>query len=100
MMPPWVLSGGGDVEIRMEDRVVGRYTLDENRIVEVEGPRGMTRVRIKDGRAAVVSSACRDKICEGMGEVGREGGIIVCVPNRVVVEVGKGRSDGLDAVAR
>ena len=99
-MPQWVLSGGEDLEIRVENRLVGRYTLDENRVVEVSGPRGKTLVRIKDGRATVVASPCRDKICAGMGEVGREGGIIVCVPNRVVVEVGKGRSNGLDAVTR
>ncbi len=100
VMPQWVLTGGSDVEIRVEDRLMGRYALDADRVVEVTGPRGKTLVRIRDGRAAVVSSPCWDKICEGMGEVGREGGIVVCVPNRVVVEVGKGRSDGLDAVAR
>jgi len=100
LMPRWVLSGGTDVEIRANGRMVGRYSLDADRVVEVPGPLGKTLVRIKGGRARVESSPCRDKICEGMGEVGREGGVIVCIPNKVVVGVEKRRSDGLDAVAR
>jgi hypothetical protein len=35
-----------------------------------------------------------------MGDFGSEGGLLACVPNKVVVKVGKERSDGLDAVTK
>jgi hypothetical protein len=99
-VPLWVLPGGTEVEIHAADKLFGRYPLDSDRIAEVPGPLGKTVVRFDRGRVRVESSPCSDKVCMGMGEVGSEGGLIVCVPNKVVVRVGKARSDGLDAVAR
>jgi hypothetical protein len=100
LMPHWVLSGGTDVEVRSGDHIRGRYSLNEDRLVEVQGPLGTTVLRIHGGRAKVESSPCPDKLCIRMGEVGREGGVIACVPNQVVISVGQGRSGDLDAVSR
>jgi len=99
-VPKWVLSGGSDVEIQCSDKVVGRYPMNTDRVVEVQGPRGTTYVAIRSGRVHVESSPCPDKLCVKMGEVGTEGGVIVCVPNRIVITAGKGLPDGLDAVSR
>jgi hypothetical protein len=100
ILPGWIVSGGTDVEIRADEKAVGRYPLGEDRLVHVEGPLGTTDVSIKDGRAAIVSSPCPKGICMHMGEIGRHGGVLVCVPNKVLVTVGTGRPDGLDAVSR
>lgn len=100
LLPGRLMPGGSDVVIRSDDRVVGRYSLDEDRLVEVSGPMGTTTVRVEQGRARVVSSPCPNKFCVHAGAVGREGGLIVCVPNRVIVTVGKGTPEGVDAVSR
>lgn len=100
LMPGWVLSGSTEVEIRSNDRVAGRYSLDTDRVVEVSGPLGKSIVEIKDGRARILSSPCPHKLCIRMGQIGKEGGVLVCVPNKIVVSVGNQRSDGLDAVSR
>lgn len=99
-VPRWVLSGGSDVEIQCCEKVVGRYPLNGDRTVEVQGPLGPTSVSIRAGRVHVESSPCPDKLCVKMGEVGAAGGVIICVPNRIVITAGKGRADGLDAVSR
>jgi len=100
MIPRWVLSGGTEVEVYSSNNIVGRYPLHQDRTVEIPGPLGKTIVRIKEGRARIESSPCPNKICIHMGEFGTEGGILVCVPNEVVVRVGSDRAKGLDAVSR
>ncbi|MDQ7782605.1 MAG: NusG domain II-containing protein [Desulfomonilaceae bacterium] len=100
VLPTLVVSGGTNVEVRSGDRVAGRYSLDEDRRVPVEGPLGTTVVRITDGHAHIESSPCPHKFCLRMGPVGGEGGLIVCVPNEVSVTVANDRADGIDAVSR
>jgi hypothetical protein len=100
VLPGRVLSGGTLVEIRSADRLVGRFALDRDRVVEVPGPLGISLVQIKQGRARIVSSPCPKGICKHMADIGSEGGMIACVPNEVVVQVSSEREDGLDGVTR
>lgn len=100
LSPKLFVFHGTEVEIREGDRVAGRYSLETDRRVEAEGPLGRTLIEIKDGHARIVSSPCPCKVCVRMGTIGREGGAIACVPNRIVVSVGKQRADGLDAVSK
>jgi hypothetical protein len=70
-----------------------------NRVVDVEGPIGTTRVVIENGKAWVEDSPCRDKICIKMGILSRPGEEAVCLPNRVIVQM-KGDRGGVDGVSR
>lgn len=100
VLPGRVLSQGTLIDIRSGDKLIGRYALDRDRVVEVPGPRGITVVQISRGRARIVSSPCPKGICSHMGDIGSEGGMIACVPNEVVVQVSADREDGLDGVTR
>ncbi len=54
-------------------------------------------VRISDGKVAMLESDCDDEVCIRTGEIDRAGDAIICVPNKVSVEIsGK---DGIDAIA-
>ena len=75
------------------------YDVEVNRVVEVEGPVGMTRVVIEDGKAWVEDSDCREKICIKMGTLSRPGEEAVCLPNRIIVQM-KGERGGIDGVSR
>jgi hypothetical protein len=100
LIPRWLMSGSTDVEIISRDKLLGRYPLNEDRRVKVPGPLGTTEVTIKEGRANIHSSPCPHKTCKAMGDIGTEGGILVCLPNEIVVRVGNGQPEGLDAVSR
>jgi hypothetical protein len=100
LIPRWLMSGSTDVEILSRDKILGKYPLNEDRRVKVPGPLGMTEVTIKDGRASIHSSPCPHKTCKAMGDIGTEGGILVCLPNEIIVRVGNGQANGLDAVSR
>lgn len=98
-VPRWVVSGGTHVEVRSGDKVLGTYDLREDRRISIPGPLGNTTLEIGKGRARITSSPCPHKVCIGMGSVGKEGGLLVCVPNEVVVRVGSGTAQGVDAVS-
>jgi hypothetical protein len=100
LMPRWMLSGGKVLEIRVGAKIVGRYSLDDHRLIKVRGRLGTTSVLIENGRARIQSSPCPHKICCRMGTIGSEGGVLVCVPNEVIVTVTGEPAEDLDAVSR
>ncbi len=100
LMPHWMLAGGKGLEIRAGDKIVGRYSLSNHRLVKVQGRLGMTSVLIDNGRARIQSSPCPHKICCRMGDIGSEGGLLVCVPNEVLVTISGEPVEDLDAVSR
>jgi len=40
MIPRWVLSSGSEVEVYSSNKILGRYPLHQDRIVEIPGPLG------------------------------------------------------------
>lgn len=64
--------------------------------VAVPGPLGKTVVTVGEGRAAVVSSPCPDRICVRTGKITKRGQAIICAPNHVSVRIlGKGKYHAL-----
>jgi len=100
LMPRWMLPGGKVLEIRSGDKIVGRYSLNKHKLVKVPGRLGTTTVLIENGRARILSSPCPHKICCGMGDIGSEGSVLVCVPNEVIVTTNGEPAEDLDAVSR
>ena len=85
-------------------KVTGRelqnyYSLDKDRVIHVQGPLGVTTVLIENGEVRVEDSPCREKICIKMGKIHRTGEQLICVPNRVVVEL-EGERGKVDGVSR
>ena len=75
------------------------YPINSNKIIKVKGPLGYTIVVIKGGKAWIKNSPCREKICMKMGKISRTGQQVICVPNRVLVEI-DGKNGDVDAVSR
>ena len=88
------------MKVRCGEKLVGKYSLNQDRTVNVPGPLGNTVVRINNGNVRVLSSPCPYKHCVRMGPIGSDGGVIACVPNKVVISVTNDQEDGLDAVSR
>ena len=92
---------GATVVVEQGNKVVGRYSLKDEKKVAVKGPLGETYVEIKEGTARIVDSPCPQKICVRMGKIHRVGDIVVCVPNQVLVRVeGKVDEEVPDAISR
>ena len=74
----------GAVRISAGDVLIGEYPLDEDRTI----PIGDTNVcRIENGQAFMLEASCPDGLCmRDFPPIGPAGGMIVCLPNKVVME--------------
>ena len=78
---------GKQVIVEQFGRVVFAAPLRSDRQVVVDGPHGHTVVAIRNGRARIVEASCPNKVCMGMGEVSRQGEVIACVPNVLLLHI-------------
>ena len=83
--------------IEVGQKRVARYTLLKERIVDFEGPLGMTRIEIRDGKARILRSPCKLKVCIKSGYIQYADRISVYLPNRVERVEGNAERE-LDAV--
>ena len=93
------LSQGSEVIIEIDGKPAYTLPLYADRLLSVDSPSGNTLIEIHDKRVRVKEAHCRNQICVKEGWISR--GVIVCLPNKLVIIVGSSRKDkqqGLDAV--
>ena len=79
------------------NRLLGVYQLDRDKTIVIGDPaRPDMEIEIKGGAIRVAESDCPLKICKQAGWVRTPGRSIVCVPNKVVIEL-RGERKGYDA---
>lgn len=77
----------------------GRFLLSEDVTEKIELPDGSYNIlEIKRGEARVTEASCPDGICVNHRAVSRQGETIVCLPNKVVVEIQNGEESDLDSI--
>ncbi|MEG0307640.1 MAG: NusG domain II-containing protein [Clostridium sp.] len=66
-----------------------RFELKGHKDMEVifESDYGFNKVVVRDGKIAIVESNCRDEICKSVGFTDKIGERIVCLPNKLVIEI-------------
>ncbi len=91
---------GAYLSVVVDGWETGRYDLDKDQTIRI----GDTNIcEVKDGRVRMIRADCPDQICVHSSDIGAEGGIIVCLPNRVILEIREADDTidtGLDGVAR
>ena len=79
---------GKTVTVYIDNVEYARLPLEKDRELEVHTDGGGINVlEVKNGKAYVKSASCPDKICVNTGAISKEGSVIACVPNRVVVVI-------------
>jgi hypothetical protein len=102
-VPVWSLAaahraaaGRAAAYISHENRLVGVYPLDQDQIIRISHDHSNdVVVEIKAGQVRVAESDCSKGVCKHAGWVKTPGRSIVCLPNRVVVEI-RGQNDEYD----
>lgn len=89
----------GPREGRAEAVIIGRdgewiYPLSEDRELRIAGPLGETLVLIRGKSVRIVDSPCPNKTCIASGAISQPNQWIACLPNRVLVRVEGGASEG------
>lgn len=78
---------GAFARVSVDGRIIADYALSRDLETVIEGYGGSLKLVIKDGSVDVTDSTCPDKICVRHRPVTRTGESIICMPNRVVVEI-------------
>ena len=91
----WVVAAppGRRVVAGDGERVLFVAFLDQPCEVELAGPLGPTRLMIDQQGARITASPCALKVCMGMGPARHPGDLLVCLPNRILVQV-EGEAEG------
>ncbi|MHC1723071.1 MAG: NusG domain II-containing protein [Aminipila sp.] len=90
---------GDTALITVAGKEFGRYSLAENKTITVRQDGHINKVNIKDGTVSMSFSDCSNQICVHTGTISKTSQSIVCLPNKVMVQIiGKGGAE-YDAVS-
>lgn len=92
-------TSGSRVEIRLNGKLYGSYSLAEDRTIRIENRKKYNVVQIRNGKVSVTEASCKNQICVEHAPISKTGETIVCLPNKLSVTIpGKG-DDQYDAVS-
>jgi hypothetical protein len=90
-------AGAAEAAVFQDGKLFQRLKLDKDQ--EVVLFNGKMLLELKDGRLRVKESDCPRRICLHTGWIQHPGETIVCVPNKMVIEINASGSPRVDAVA-
>lgn len=75
-------------EVTIDGELVQVLDLSKNQEVTIQGARGGTNhLTVQDGEIWCSQASCPDKVCVHQGKQSRDGEIIVCLPNLMIVQI-------------
>lgn len=87
----------GVAVVTIDGEEYGRYPLKEDTTERIELPDGSYNLlEIKNGKADITKASCPDGICVNHRAISKQGQSIVCLPNKVVVEIENGEESEID----
>ncbi|MCI9217661.1 NusG domain II-containing protein [Lachnospiraceae bacterium 42-17] len=90
-------GGAGSVTVKVNGVIEGVYNLGEDQEIVIN--EGTNYLVIKNGKADMTKADCPDKLCVNQKAVSKKHESIICLPNKVIVEVNSGEKGEYDAVA-
>ena len=90
---------GAQVKVQTAGELYGTYSLDEDQTVTIKQGSHVNEFEIKNGTVRMIHADCHNHDCIQQGAVSRSGETIVCLPNKVVLEVTGGEEE-FDVVAQ
>ena len=89
-------SAGAEVVVTVEGKIYGTYDLNKDQTVTIKQNGHTNKFIIKDGTVQMTEANCRNHVCIDSGAISRTSQSIVCLPNRVVIEIkGGGEFDAV-----
>jgi hypothetical protein len=93
-------SEGSKVRVYVDRKVYMTLDLKQNRKFTVKGKKGaFNTFEIKDGYVKMIGASCPDKICVNHRPIHYNHEQIVCLPNKVCLEIIHGEEKNVDSVA-
>ena len=73
----------GSIHITVKGEDFGTYSLGKDQKIRINGT---NTCRIKDGNAKMIEATCPDHLCIHQAAIDERGGMIICLPNEVIIE--------------
>lgn len=103
LIASYTLSAGSEtgqmVYIFTDGKQYASYSLSENRTIKIDQNNHINKITIKDRQVSMTFSDCSGQDCVHQGKISKTSQSIVCLPNKIVVEIRGGDSE-YDAVIR
>ena len=90
-------DGADTVTVKVDGKVTGTYPLAKDQKIRING--GTNILTIKNGKAKMTDADCPDQLCVHQKAASKNHESIICLPNKVVVEVDGSEESEFDAVA-
>lgn len=74
---------GSRVVIKQNNKIVYNQSINKNN----EFDTGTNVIVIKNGVVFIKNATCKNQICVKTGQISKKGESIVCLPNKVIVEI-------------
>ena len=88
----------GMVAIYQGGKLLEKVALEKDKMILL--PNGEMKIEVKESRIRVAWSDCPKQLCVNTGWIKTAGEVIVCVPNKVLIEIEATDFAVLDAVVR
>jgi hypothetical protein len=83
----WQSEQATKLQIRLGGKIYATYSLAQNRSIDIQGPIGITRIVIANGKTRFVHSPCPNQYCVHQGWLSHQGQAAICIPNQVSLEL-------------
>lgn len=83
----WHSEYAAKIQVRQGNQIVATLSLNQDRLMDVVGPLGVSKIEIKQGKVRFLSSPCTNQYCVHQGWLRHEGQAAICLPNRVSLEL-------------
>ena len=93
-------QAGDKVRISVGGETYGVYDLAQDRTIQVRQNGHTNNIIIEGGHVSMASSDCANQVCVNTGAIYLAGDSIVCLPNRVMVEIlSESKGGGVDVIS-
>jgi hypothetical protein len=91
---------GAVAVVLIDGKEYGSYPLEQDGTYDIVIDGHTNTLQIKDGYADMISADCPDQLCVKQRKIHYENETIVCLPNKLVVEIRGGEESSVDAVVQ
>ena len=88
-------AAGDRAVVTVDGQVYGTYNLLEDQEIQVvQDDDHMNYITIKDGTVSMTFSTCKNQVCVNTGTISETMDSIVCLPNKVMIEIQGSKTEG------
>lgn len=91
-------DGAVQVMVTVDRKSYGAYSLKQEQVIRIETEYGYNELTIKDGKASVTASDCKNQVCVHSMAISQNGQSIICLPHKLIIQITGSGEKQLDAV--